>query len=871
VNDVNINYMVGDKEFYTPLSEIRDGVPLAPAAMPGAWSCTRWDVWALWQEPGVTHIVEDGWKVHVSARPDRLQEVLDTVAGVCVEQTIPFKHLSTQRFFDLVHHKFASRSQSGKVVAAYPPDIPAARRLMERLREELADEQGPAVLTDRPFQGSKTVFYRYGAYIPRPRVNADGTRTLLVRDGTGRLVPDLRASSFRLPDAITDPFAAPRTARESASGAGSAAKAPDTTEFFNGFAIKNSVRYTNAGGTYRGVETATGRRVFVKEARPHNGIGDGDLIAAEQVRREWRILTDLHGLAPGLAPQPLSYFRVCDHDYLVMEHVEGIVLSNWLALNHPLLSIDTTESDFAAYYERCERIIGALESQLEHLHGHGYAFVDVSPGNVLVGPDDSVRLVDFGAAHRIGDDGFIRTGTHGFAAPEQLIGDDVTVCDRYGACAMSLFLLAPLNQVAEKHPGALAHLHHDLSERAPVPPALWERATRFHAVDEGCEPTPEQVSADPAGRLRILREQIADALIAVARVEQPGRVFPTIPQGFETNTVCLAYGTAGVVHALRRAGRELPSGLLDRLRRDALDDGAGLGPGLYVGTAGAAAVLAESGLPDEARILLDKADSHPLAGECATLFGGAAGVAMAHLVVYGRTGDEYHVERALALAESLPADEALTPALGKDDATGLLHGRCGIALMLQQLAGVTGDDRLLARAVRLLHAELDRAVDPGGSALQFPVSRADKRVMPYLYCGSAGMLFAVSRCLRATADERLAEALPRLKAAAGLTYTIMPGLFQGTSGLAFALADHAALHEDEPARRAALTTARGLFKFAIPHPTGARVLGDQLLRYSAELWSGSAGVLLALDHVLDPRPDVLFTVDALIDGRRKAR
>jgi hypothetical protein len=112
-------------------------------------------------------------------------------------------------------------------------------------------------------------------------------------------------------------------------------------------------------------------------------------------------------------------------------------------------------------------------------------------------------------------------------------------------------------------------------------------------------------------------------------------------------------------------------------------------------------------------------------------------------------------------------------------------------------------------------------------------------------------------------DERLAAALPRLLSPLRTTFTVMPGLHQGLAGLGFALAGHAELTGDEDSRRDAIRVARGLFKFAVPHPTGARFLGDQLMRFSADLWSGSSGVLLFLAQLLDPRPDALFTVDAL--------
>ncbi|MFJ4672413.1 hypothetical protein [Kitasatospora purpeofusca] len=51
------------------------------------------------------------------------------------------------------------------------------------------------------------------------------------------------------------------------------------------------------------------------------------------------------------------------------------------------------------------------------------------------------------------------------------------------------------------------------------------------------------------------------------------------PQAFRTNTVCAAHGTAGVAHALWRAGLPVPEEVRKRLREDALDAADTLPPG----------------------------------------------------------------------------------------------------------------------------------------------------------------------------------------------------------------------------------------------------------------------------------------------------
>jgi hypothetical protein len=862
--DMTVEYIMASREYYSPLENARDdGETYAPTHVPDGWAGKPTGVWTLWHRPAhPADLVEEGWKVHVSIRSGRQQQVLDRTAAVCFDLAIPFKHLSSELFYWWTHAKFADRAQSGKFIAAYPRDARCARTLLERLREELADEEGPYILTDRRYRDSRTVHYRYGGYRPYHRLRPDGSREMLVRDSAGSFVPDRRDVVFHLPEGIVDPF------QETAGATIAAKTSAAPADLFHGFAFDFSVRYSNAGGTYRGHEIATGRPVFIKEGRSHNGLRRDGTDGVGQLREEWESLTELRRLAPGVAPEPLAHFRVWEHEFLVIEHVQGLLLSQWVATTHPILLAGSTPADFASFYARGRRILAAVERELARIHAAGYVYGDVSPNNILIDDDDSVRLVDFGAAQRLGGT-FRLEATPGFTPTDRDFADPL-LYDDYGLSGLAQHLLGPLQLVFDVSPAAVAYHRYDLARSAPVPADLWERAMRYRPPGlKDRLPAPEQVAAEPVRHLTSLRDLVADALVAMADLDDPARVFPTVPQGYRTNTVCLAYGTAGVVHALRRAGRELPDGLLDRLRRDALDQAGELAPGLYPGTAGIARVLADCGLLDEARELLAAADRHPLTARGATLFAGAAGVALTHLALYGLTGDELHVDRAEALAAALPADDELGGRLGADDAVGLLHGRTGVALLLQQLAGIGGGRHHLDRARRLLHAELDRVIDPDAAGLLFPGSTQDRRALPYLFRGTAGVVFAATRYLAVAPDERLAAAMPGMLSPLRLTFTAHPGLFQGLGSYAFALADHAAISGDEDARRSALRVAASLFKYAAPSPTGVRYLGDQLLRYSAELWSGSAGVLLALTHVLDPQPDALFTADRAVAARRE--
>jgi hypothetical protein len=123
----------------------------------------------------------------------------------------------------------------------------------------------------------------------------------------------------------------------------------------------------------------------------------------------------------------------------------------------------------------------------------------------------------------------------------------------------------------------------------------------------------------------------------MAEAGHPDRVYPAIAEAYSRNTICVGYGTAGVVHALGKSGLEVPREVAERLRRDALADADRLAPGLINGLAGIAWVPADRGHLEEAAHLLDLAQKHPIIEGCATYAEGSAGVALALASRYGHT------------------------------------------------------------------------------------------------------------------------------------------------------------------------------------------------------------------------------------------
>ena len=156
---------------------------------------------------------------------------------------------------------------------------------------------------------------------------------------------------------------------------------------------------------HRGVDRKLQRPVAVKLARAESEEAD------RLVRREAAFLRCLqHPLIPVVYDQGEA-----DSSFLVMEYVEGVTLQTYVAQKGPF-----TER------KALEKAIELLELFV-YLHEKSPAvlYCDLKPDNIMVQRDGSMKLIDWGAAVVLSQDGRkVRrvAGTNGYAAPEQRTG-----------------------------------------------------------------------------------------------------------------------------------------------------------------------------------------------------------------------------------------------------------------------------------------------------------------------------------------------------------------------------------------------------------------------------------------------------------------
>jgi serine/threonine-protein kinase len=175
------------------------------------------------------------------------------------------------------------------------------------------------------------------------------------------------------------------------------------------YALERLLATGGMGEVWQGFDTVLARQVAVKLPRP--GLA-GDPAFLARFRNEAR-----HA-APLVHPNIAAVFDFGgdgDVPYLVLELIDGEPLSHIIARDGPLTA------------DRVRSVLRHVASALACAHAAGVVHRDIKPANLLVCPDGTVKVTDFGIARAVDaaavtQVGFI-TGTAQYLSPEQLTGE----------------------------------------------------------------------------------------------------------------------------------------------------------------------------------------------------------------------------------------------------------------------------------------------------------------------------------------------------------------------------------------------------------------------------------------------------------------
>lgn len=889
-------YCAVDPLFYDSPTNATAATTFAVAnrPVPAGWRREPSDDWLVYA-PEAASLPPQGWKIHVSACLDNAERVLARVWDYCVSRGLSFKFLRDPRVLLLRNAKYAHRGSSGKLVTIYPRDETELELACKELAERLDGEPGPYILSDLRY-GAGPVYVRYGGFAARYCHGEDGQVVPAIEDPTGTLVPDHRAPVFRVPAWVSLPaFLGPHLAARNA-----------TTTADLPYQIERVIHFSNGGGLYAGRDTRTGTRVVLKEARPHAGLDAEGRDAVTRLTREAEILRQLADV-PQIA-RVHDQFTLGDHHFLALEYVEGRALNRVLVERYPLVDPDTPAARLAEYTAWAVRIHEQVERIVDAIAGQGVVHGDLHLFNIMVGRDDRVTLIDFEVAAPVGEAARPALRNQGFAAPRDRTGFAVDryalACLR-----LALFLpltqlvrLAPakaahLAEIVAAHfpvpHGFLDQAVEEITGRRPTArarvgagdaPGRAGRTDRAAGTTAGAagpgavhHPGPDPVSGPEvftAGRSGWprLRDQLAGAILDSATPGRADRLFPGDIHQFRTGGLNLAHGAAGVLYALHLTGAGRFPDHEDWLVRRALSAPSGTSCGLYDGLHGVAFALERLGRRQDALDVLDLSLRQAWRSLGPDLVGGLSGIALNLADLAGRTGEPALREAAWQAADLVAArlgDPGRAPdgrgdgpvtgsevSGGRHPYAGLARGRTGPALMFLRLYELTGDTDLLDRAGAALRHDLRRCVLRPDGALEV---NEGWRTMPYLAHGSVGIGLVLDQYLRHRPEPDLVASARAIRQAARAPFYAQSGLFAGRAGIIVYLAARVALGDPgvgagdeygaaagEPDDRADLAAQLSRLAWhAMPYRGFLAFPGEQLLRLSMDLATGTAGVLLA--------------------------
>ncbi|MBF9129298.1 serine/threonine protein kinase [Plantactinospora sp. S1510] len=266
------------------------------------------------------------------------------------------------------------------------------------------------------------------------------------------------------------------------------------------YRLVREVAYGATGIVWRGVDLYDGRPVAVKMLRPEAALRP-DLVAGFEAETDVVASLDHPALVRHRDVVGQGRERA-----LVMELVEGEDLRRRLRRTGPVPPAIAAE------------VAVQLAGALAYLHRRGVVHGDVKPGNILVPADGGlVRLVDFGAARRIGaDSGWPSTqATPEYVAPEVIVGGPVTPASDVYALGIVLFeLVSGRSPYRGGLPDQVLDRHRNCRPVPPpgLPPVVWQFVEDCLVTDPARRPGAERAAA----RLRGM-EPALDGITALPR------------------------------------------------------------------------------------------------------------------------------------------------------------------------------------------------------------------------------------------------------------------------------------------------------------------------------------------------------------------
>ncbi|NRQ44372.1 protein kinase/lanthionine synthetase C family protein [Rheinheimera sp. YQF-2] len=859
------NYVFCSSRKYTSIADYRseccDYYPLVSGLIGSGWGLHySAGIWAK-VLPENYLSVNSGFKIHLSCNSQNGEKMLSAVVPYLLNKRVAFKFIVDRRCHSYVNSQMCTKSASGKFITVYPQSNEEFKNVVRELVALTLGFDGPYILSDKRMEGSKVVFYRFGAFLERSDLNVRAERTQLVQLPSGKWSVDKRTPFFSLPEGVSDPF-------------GDAPEYPAEVIIHNRYRAKGWLGDSNKGGVYLAEDLETGLDVVLKEVRPHiNDDADGISDSISLLFNEEKALVSLKDT--GVVPQVLDSFVEWENSFLVLEKLPGITLGTLRAQETFSLCLATnpTRERIIEFYQALLDIAEKVLEAIYRAHDAGVYIVDVAPQNFIFDEvSGKVWLIDLEAARFVGDERAAQIGTLGYADnPGQGKPFDAQL-DLSAAANVIYNLVCPVNELFPLNPDLKASLLEYISTyvggsvevnrfilgiSADRDKNLALLAAAKASLAGMKQPQHEACYALQQNGYVQLQKRLAAGIQKNLSVMEGKLDYRPDYRAAIVGDLSLYHGASGILLSLKQSKAEIkPEVIAAYIAGVKATNVQQVVPGLGVGLAGIAKTLMELGELGLATEVLQQALNSELLFDSFDIFYGASGVGLIALELYKTTNEPMLLERAECIAGRIWDELGLE---APDDAkiihneevfSGYYHGASGLACFFTELAELSSARNWFLAAEVCINFELRQAQQHVDGYLTW--FRSDKRQVtsPYLRVGAAGIMHALLRCYRHSGNAIYLEACEQAALYLRNKISVTPGYLNGFSGIGFIFIELYEVTSNitylaEAKRLGALVQ---LFSFGNEHELS--VAGEDSLRPADDLGSGSAGCLLFISRLI---------------------
>jgi len=868
------NYISPD--IYIPNSDL---IKLVRELVPVDWNLHQNGIWIGCHKVNKKReLPKQGWKIHISATIYNYKEILEKTTIFCVENQLQFKFLADENALRDMNSKHANRGSSGKFITIYPINKEEFINVIEELYILLKEFEGPYILSDRPYKDSKTVYYRYGGFISILNVKLNGELDTVIYTPTGEYYSDLRLPYFNLPNWESDPF----TSHESV-------KKKNNPGLKNGeYIIEKPIHFSNGGGVYI-AKNSKGEKVLIKEARKWSVFDKRNKDSVERLNREYNFLRMLEN--SGFTPKPIEIFTEWEHTFLVEEYIDGMELGRYIVDNSVTNSLKSEYNKIAIKLGKTKKMLLSIIDKVEYFHKKGVVFGDLSIKNILVtNSNEEIKFIDLEGCWKIDSEESTIIYTRGFGTGDNFdkgIENDIYAI---GAIIITSFTFLPITKINTYSPETFIKMLDEIICDLGFSPSFKNILLKSMDKNPLNRPTLSQIKSEVnqlsidniSINTKIDKYEIKNTIKGIEKFikselefKHNGEIIiPSDQKVFFTNPLSLAYGMGGITYSLNKLGIEIPDTLRSwMIMKFEVDKNP---PGLYLGLAGFSWFFLDLEMKEFGEKILEAAFEHPLITKQADIFYGASGVGMAALKYYQTTKKPIWLERAKEIANYLIA----TKREYKDGSvywvdnenntyTGYARGASGVALYLLYLGVLSKEQKYLELGERAIKfdlnwlGEIDNHLSVYRGKINILENKPEENILSHSWFdGTAGLVTTLLRYYHVTKKEEYYDLLLKLLPDLERKYTSFPNLIHGLAGLGNALIDAKVFLRDEKYLEEANKICRGINLFKIEKTNGIVYPGDKLDMPSSDFISGSSGIALFLNRLVN---NLDFNFNFLLD------